>query len=577
MTERQKGLIEHLKQVQFFNEYRGANPFKIKAFDRAQESLGELPGKEFEELLGESRLQEVSGIGKGIALIAQEYKERQTSTEWEESRGDLPLSLLEFLEIRGLGAKKIKALYEELHVSNLRELEYACNENRLVGLKGFGEKTQAKILKEIEIWKQGQVYFLLSEARELAEELESKFKGKKFAAVGDWGAKREILKSLDYLFLEEKKKKELSFLKETRPTSAEAKEKVYRSSDFSHKSGRLVRFWFCAEEDWAVAEVYLTSSDEHWKSLQNAASEKSFKLTERKLFEEAKSSKKSESEQALRVESSEDLYKKLGLSFYPPEARETAATKKALDWVERSQLQGVFHAHTTDSDGSHSLEEMAEACRRHGWHYFGISEHSQTAFYAQGLKETDVKRQSLQILDWNKKHPEMKIFHGIESDILKDGSLDYPEKVLKAFDFVIASIHQRYGMTEMTDRLLKAIQNPHTTMLGHLSGRLLLSREAYTFNKEKVFREAIAKKVVIELNANPHRLDLDWRDCLEACREGLLISINPDAHSVEGFEDVDYGIWMARKAQVKPEQILNTWPLPQMEDFLKTRKSKASL
>jgi DNA polymerase (family 10) len=563
MTELQKAFIQHLSEIEFFLSYRDANPFKIRAYKKAQESLSELASEDFQPLWEGGRLHELAGIGKGLSQVADEFKRTQTSSEWKESRGDLPLSLLNFLEIRGLGIKKIKSLYENLQIKSIGELEYACQENRLVDLSGFGEKTQSKILKEIQIWKQGQEYFLLSEASELSEEIEKKFKSKKWTAVGDWGAKRPVLQSVDFLFVEEKKKKSLnlSFLKEYKPSLSTESSAPFRSSIFSHRSGRKIRFWFCDETEFPTASIFLTSHPDHWKMLQEAAQKRKLLLEPGALRSETS---------ALNMTSDREVYESLGLSYSPPEARELSM-QNPHPLVKSESIQGVFHAHSTYSDGKNELEEMAEACQKAGWRYFGISEHSQTAVYARGLDQSRLEDQWKRIDQWNKEHPELRILKGIESDILKNGELDYPESLLKNFDFVIASIHQRYGKMEMTERLVKAIQNPFTSMLGHLSGRLLLSRDAYQFDKEKVFREAIQNKVIIELNASPYRLDLDWRDCFEACREGLLISINPDAHSVDGLKDLQYGLWMARKALVPEEQIFNTWSLERVEDFLKQR------
>ncbi|TVQ77940.1 MAG: DNA polymerase/3'-5' exonuclease PolX [Bradymonadales bacterium] len=563
MNPHQRALKDLLQQLEFFSELHHENPFKIRAYAKVQELIGELSESDFQEHWEEENWTELKGIGKGIAQVIQEFKERQSSSELEALWKIYPKSLYELRQIKGLGAKKIRVLFETLQIQSVGELEYACNENRLLSLPGFGEKTQSKVLSEILLLKKHQGFSLLSDSLQVAARLEKKFpKNRVWVAVGALGAKKETMDQLDYLFAYEKNSRSkpnwLSKLGLETQQKREADSSEFRFCDIQTPEAQKLRFWFCEAEEFSVASVFLSSSRSHWEFLKGRAKARSLELSPRALTRGSK---------RLDLKSDRELYSQLELDYAPAEAREFPELRPKL--VERSEIQGVFHAHSLYSDGRHSLAEMAQACKERGWKYLGISEHSKTAVYAQGLERKRLQDQWTEIDQWNRQNKELKILKGIESDILKDGNLDYPKEVLKGFDFVIASIHQRYGQKDMTDRLLKALKNPYTRMLGHLSGRLLLSREAYAFDKERVFRESIESKVVIELNANPHRLDLDWRDCFDACRQGLLISINPDAHSIEALDDLDYGIWMARKALVPPSQIINTWSLAKLEEFFR--------
>jgi len=374
--------------------------------------------------------------------------------------------------------------------------------------------------------------------------------------------RHEVIETLEFL-VEDKKGFEAKHLEKLGLKKSPGKREV----SLKTKHGHSLKFIHVAKASFPIHRVFLTSSPEHWHSLESAARKKKLLLTANEL-------KKSDT--ILKIQSEQELYTELGFVFHPPEAREYAA-EKSFEFVNPESLRGCFHAHSTYSDGSNSLKEMLDAAKSRGWEYFGISEHSQTAFYARGLKDADLKNQWKEIDQYNKKSAPFRVLKGIESDILKEGDLDYPEKLLADFDFVIASIHQRYGLKEMTDRIVAAVRNPYSSMIGHISGRLLLGREPYRLNYEAIIREAIATHTVIELNCNPHRLDMDWRHLRQACEAGLLIALNPDAHSVEGLDDVQFGVWMARKALVAPSQVINTWPLKKLlELFSKQREKKAA-
>lgn len=535
------------------------NPFKIRAFRGAREALKALSDDELEKKIKSKELMKIRGIGKGVFAVAEQFLNTQTSEEWNSAKAELPSSILELAPLKGLGPKKIYKLNQELGIENLSELEYACNENRLISLEGFGPKTQEKVLQEIETLKSHQGKMLLSDAQAKAEKLEKKFeKNSLFARVGDLGRASQTISQLEYLFVESKKAVKPKWVQSLLKSSQSETQKE-NQIEFKTADGFSIKFQFCKEAEFFAKSVQLTSSEEHWKFLEKNSEKKN---------------KQNLSEQSFKSEA--EVYESLGLVFCPPEARELPPpSKQNWLWISPQDIKGVFHAHTTYSDGKNELSEMLKACEERGWQYFGISEHSQTAFYAQGLKEERLLQQWKEIDELNSQSS-CRILKGIESDILKDGSLDYSKKLLQKFDFVIASIHQRYGMKEMTDRLLTAIKNPYTTMIGHLSGRLLLGRDPYAYDLERIIREAISQNVVVEFNCNPHRLDMDWRELKKATDAGLLTSLNPDAHSIEGLDDLQYGLLMARKAQISPKQIINTWSLDELQDWLENRKKKAA-
>ncbi|PIR23794.1 MAG: hypothetical protein COV44_01200 [Deltaproteobacteria bacterium CG11_big_fil_rev_8_21_14_0_20_45_16] len=563
MTASLPAVLEHLRSIQFFMEMRDENPFKIRAFRAAREELSSLKDEQLNQFIKENRLTEIKGVGKGIAAVISEFWQTSTSTDFRNIIGDWPLSLLELDELSGLAPKRIRGVYEQLGISSLAELEYACLENRLVELPGFGQKTQEKLLKEIENLKARRGKVLLCDAIDETREFRSRLpKDTPFEEVGDLGMRHEVIETLEFL-VEDKKSFEAKHLEKL----GLKKSPSTRQVSLKTKHGHSLKFIHVAKASFPIHRVFLTSSPEHWHSLESAARKKTLLLTANEL---------KKSDRLLKIESEQELYAELGIVYHPPEAREYAA-EKSFEFVSLESLKGCFHAHSTYSDGSDSLKNMLDAAKAKGWDYFGISEHSQTAFYARGLKDADLQKQWKEIDQYNKKSAPFRVLKGVESDILKEGELDYPDKILKEFDFVIASIHQRYGLKEMTDRILAAVRNPYSSMIGHISGRLLLGREPYRLNYEAIIREAIATHTVIELNCNPHRLDMDWRYLRQACEAGLLISINPDAHSVEGLDDLEFGVWMARKALVAPSQIINTWPLKKLlELFSKQREKKAA-
>src|SRR4030095_10617006 len=332
-------------------------------------------------------------------------------------------------------------------------------------------------------------------------------------------------------------------------------------------SGLQVDLRIVEEREYPSAFLYFTGSKEHNTLLRGLAKDRGLKLNEYGLFRGTKS---------LTCRDEEAIFNALGLHYIPPELREAmeeidwAAKEKFPELVQAEDIKGVFHSHSTYSDGTADIETMAKAAQKLGFQYMRLSDHSRTAAYAGGLSVADIKKQHREIDALNKKLKGFKILKGIESDILPAGSVDYPEEILKKFDFIIASVHAAFTMSEaeMTRRLIKALENPYTTMLGHLTGRLLLGREGYSFNLDRIIETAARHKKVIEINANPHRFDMDWRHLRRAAGKGVRFSINPDAHSPEGLKDTFYGVGIARKGWLTPKDVINTMPLGQIESFL---------
>jgi len=551
-------LVDLLSEMKTLLELRGENTVKLGAFVKAVDTMAALCEKEdWLARAKEGTLTEIPGIGKGISAVLTEFLIDGKRTALDELAAGLPEGLLELTKVSGLGPKKALVLIEELEIKTLGELEYACRENRLVKLKGFGDKVQAKILEGVQYLLSTGGQLRLSEAFPIAEKLlpllskavnEGRHPAGGALRVSETGALRRRCETLS----------KLEFLVETLPgekTTKKLEEKLYLAvtSGVTGASPIPVEFTFAETVRYGTELARTTATPESWTALE---------LTPK-------------TEVACATE--EEFFSRIELAWIPPEMRETGeevglardgTLSEVLAW---NDLQGCFHNHTTRSDGSATLEEMVMAAKERGMKYIGISDHSKSAFYAQGLAEDALAAQEKEIRTLQDKIPEVRIFWGIESDILADGSLDYDEKWLKRFDFVIASVHSRFQMdrTTMTERILQAVRNPRTTMLGHLTGRLLLGRKGYELEMEKIIRECAKRGVAIEINANPQRLDIDWRWGSELRREGCAVSVNPDAHDIEGLDDIRYGVCVARKALLPRSLVVNSRDTAGVESWLK--------
>lgn len=511
-------------------ELHNENPFKTKAYTNAAFKLSKLrydfEGKTQEEISA------IEGIGKSISASIFELISTGTTPELKKLMDNTPPGVVDMLGIKGLGPKKVRQLWTDLQVESIGELLYACNENRLITLKGFGEKTQEQVKQNIEFRISNQHKFhyatLEKAVNDLRDEIAKRNPEIKVVVVGQMARKCEVIDSVELLI-------------------GGAPAELVREGE---KTLPLeVQYHYCEPSAFAQKQLELSATPGHLEQIGFSGLG------------------------AGAFASEEEIYKALGLQFVAPELREglkeaeLARENKLPQLIEPGDLKGILHNHSTYSDGVHTLKEMAEYCRSLGYEYFGICDHSRTAVYANGLTIERVQEQQREIDVLNSSYSNFRILKGIESDILNDGSLDYPEEVLQSFDFVVASIHSNLKMSEekATERLIRAIENPYTSILGHPTGRLLLARNGYPVDHRKVIDACAANKVSVELNAHPYRLDIDWRWIPYCLEKGVMISINPDAHHREGFHDMYYGVCAARKGMLDKGNCLNALSLKELE------------
>jgi len=553
-----KPIARTLRLLSQLMELHEVNPFKIRSIANAAFKVDKLPfpvaGKSFEEL------EKVDGIGKSIAAKIVEILDTGTMSEMQDLLANTPEGVVEMMGIKGIGPKKVAIIWRELGIENTGELYYACNENRLIEAKGFGLKTQEEIRKAIEFRMASNGKFLYAqvekEANDLLDQLKGLFPGALFEFGGEFRRLCEIISELVIVIGSRDQKLALDAL-----LKSEILTNITANSNHINgemPNGLLVDI-VCVEKRDFYKELFLqTGNDEHVEAVMNRIAD---------VIDQP--------------ESEELIYTKAGLEFMKPELREgdtfiDRARDNALPkLISYNDLKGTLHNHSTWSDGVNTVEEMALYCRDTlKLEYLGMCDHSKSAFYAKGLSLERVLQQQEEIDHLNKKLDGFKIFKGIESDILNDGSLDYPDEILKKFDFIVASVHSNLKMDEekATARLIKAIENPYTTILGHPTGRLLLSRKGYPIDYKKVIDACAANKVVIEINANPLRLDLDWRWHQYALEKGVMLSINPDAHRKEGFFDMHYGVIVARKGGLYKEKCLNALSLQEIQQYFNNKK-----
>lgn len=569
-----KGVSLILHEVALLLELKGENPFKVKAYSNAARSI-EILEEDLEKMIREDRLKEIKGVGEALALHITELVKTGGLGLYEELKSSVPPGHLEMLKIPGLGPKKIKALNDALDIKTVGELEYACLENRLVELQGFGLKTQEKILQGIQQIKKYQGRYLYGEAIQMAKEILKRALAYsdvlRASLAGSIRRRMEVVRNINLVVSSPKPHGFLTaFSKFPEVEVVQFKDKT--SGRYALISGLQVELRITSDQAFPYHLLQLTGSLSHWNAIRERARTMGYRLTEEGLRRDG------------RVISSKEeagIFDVLGLEFIPPELRENQGEIEAAEihqlpiLIEDRDLKGVFHVHSSYSDGASSIRAMAHAAKEMGFSYMGVSDHSQTARYAGGLTPEKLENQWKEVDQLNEEMDGFHIFKGIESDILPNGSLDYDEATLNKFDFVIASIHSHFNMPleEMTQRIIKALRNPYTTILGHPTGRLLLAREPYAVDMIRLIDEASRSGVTIELNAHPFRLDIDWRLCKYAKEKGVKIIINPDAHEEEGLKDICFGVGIARKGWLEPGDVLNTMDLEEMKDFLKRRKS----
>ncbi len=562
-------IASRLHEVGELLEILGENPFKIRAHYNAARVIESLD-EDIQSLIDAGQLTSIKGIGKGIADKIVELYNTGELKELAELHSRTPDGVIEILKIPGLGPKKVRTIWEKLGVTTIGELEYACNENRLMELQGFGARSQANILKGIEVVRKFAGRRLLPEGLKAAEAtLEWIVKEKsviRASIAGSARRARETVKDVDIVASSNSPEKVMArFVK-----MDEVADVIGHGSTKSSVrlgSGMQVDLRVVTDEQYPFALHHFTGSREHNTLIRGLARARGMKLNEYRL---------SKGEKLIPCKSEEEIFAAMGLAHIPPELREglgeidDAASSIEPELVEPKDIKGIFHCHTTYSDGLETVEAMANACKEMGYEYLGVSDHSQSAPYAGGMSEATLLKQIDEIDGLNEKLKGFRLFKGVESDILTDGSLDYSDKILGKLDFVIASIHSGFHMDEkkMTQRIVKAIENPNTAMLGHPTGRLLLSREGYPVDMGKVIKSCAKHGVIIEINANPHRLDIDWRQIRGARMEGAQVCVNPDAHRIAGLDHTKYGVMIARKGGCEKKDVFNTLDLADMTDKL---------
>lgn len=569
-----RDVVGILEEIGTLLELQGESPFKSRAYYAGARVVAGLDAAQLRELVQSGKLRTLKGIG---AALADKITELMTTGQlgyYAALQQQVPRGLLEMLSLPGMGPKKVKAVYEQLGIATVGELEYACHENRLVDLPGFGRKSQENIRNAIERLKQQQGRYLCHEAMRIGQQLVAALASApttvRVSPVGGLRRRQEIVETIEVLASTHDTARALEDVARL-PLVEEVLASGPSTLSLRLTAGIQAEVHVVRDEVYPYALYHLTGSQAHTAAMRARASERGYQLREYSLLHG--------NEQIVCHEEAE-IFAALGLPYIPPELREhlgeiEAAERGALPTlIQEQDIQGVFHVHTTWSDGVAEIEEMARTAQRLGYRYMGLSDHSQAARYANGLTPERVREQQAVIDRLNARLDGLTILKGSEVDILPDGSLDYPDDLLRQFDFVVASVHSRFGMpqAEMTTRIVKAMQHPSVTMLGHVTGRLLLAREGYAIDIETIIDEAVRRGVIIEVNANPHRLDLDWRYLRHSYERGLMISINPDAHAPEGLSDVRYGVGIARKGWTTAEHVLNTRSLDDVRAWLKQRR-----
>lgn len=550
-------IAEYFSLLAKLMDIHGENAFKIKSYSNAAYTLDRL--NDPLEAMSPSQIAGIRGIGDALAQKIVDLLATKKLQILEDFIEKTPPGILEMLKIKGLGPKKIITIWKELGIESIGELLYACEENRLINYKGFGAKTQQSIQDALNYYLQNQGSFLYQQVQDIVAQIENalsiQFPNNQHQVSGHYKRQMETLDFLDIVTTTESKAV-LEWL--------EAKGFICDSTnDYLSCKGPdsfELRWHIVSKSQFYIQDFCLACSVEFWQAWQQLPN----------------------FDAQIPFLSELDIFEQVQIPFIPSAQREDPAiidlakSKGLTTVIQASDIKGIIHSHSTWSDGLHTIEQMAVAAKAQGLEYLVISDHSKSAFYANGLQEDRIRAQHKEIDLLNKKLAPFVIFKSIESDILNDGSLDYPDEILALFDLVIASVHSNLKMTEEKAmmRLMNAIENPYTSILGHATGRLLLSRKGFPINHEAIIKACAANDVVIELNAHPRRLDMDWRYIGQAMQEDVLISINPDAHAIDGFEDCAYGVLVAQKAGLTAAQNLSSFSLAEMMEFISYQQAK---
>ena len=537
-------------------DINGENSFKSKTFAIAAFNIEKLP-MQLKDTARE-KLFTIKGIGESIGKKVIELLDTGTLETLNDYINKTPPGVIEMLNIKGIGPKKINTIWKEMEIESLGELLYACNENRLTLFKGFGEKTQKNVQEAINFYFSNQGHFLFAQLNDVYPQIETYliklFSTEKVKVTGAYRRHALTIEELEFVVAETNDIIKPKFQTAQPPELLEEKEDTLL---FKLMNGLKIRL-YTGKKNITERLFLTTGSTEFTDAFLNLYPNIKYKAGA----------------------SDETVFAEAGIPFIPPCLREKvtiiekAKTNKLPKLIQTEDVRSIIHSHSNWSDGTNTIEEMAEECIKRGLEYLVISDHSQTAFYANGLKEDRIREQHKQIDELNTRLKPFKIFKSIESDILNDGSLDYPENVLKTFDLVIASVHSNLKMPEdkAIKRLITAIENPFTRILGHMTGRLLLSRNGYPLDHKKIIEACAANKVVIELNAHPRRLDIDWQWIDYAIEKDVLLSINPDAHALSGYDDIRYGVLAGQKGGMEKENNLSSFTLKEFEKFLSLKK-----
>jgi DNA polymerase (family 10) len=540
------------EQIAACLELKGENPFRIKAFENAGRAIASY-SSDLSDGLRSGALAGTRGVGDASLEIVRELLATGRSSLLDELREQVPPGLVEMLRIPGLGVAKVRQIHEQLDLESLTDLEDAAADGRLAALPRFGTRTAEKIRRGIAFLRQSSEFRLFHHALDEALGVQQALGGLegvlRVEIAGSVRRRREIIRDLDLVAVHGGGGARDTLVRRL-SEAAGVTEFAGREGAVTLRfaSGTVVDVFLATPDDFGLAWVHATGAPEHMQQLEARAADKGVRLGPGQRFPDEAS-----------------VYRAVDLPWIPPELREGTGELEAAEagrlpkLVERSDLHGFLHCHTNYSDGTVTVAQWAEACHAAGYEWVGITDHSQSSAYAGGLHSDDVVRQHAEIESVDRSLDGFRVLKGVEADIMADGSLDYGPEVLDRFDFVIGSIHSRFGMTEteMTDRVLKAMDDPHMTILGHPTGRLLLAREPYPIDIEAILRRAAERGVAVEVNADPHRLDLDWRLVRQAGEMGVTISIGADAHSVAGMSNVDVGVGIARKGWVQAGQVLN--------------------
>ena len=585
-------IAEVLREIGVMLELRGENAFKVRAYSsggRALENLEEDLGT----LIAEKRLDQVSGIGRALAEKIERLFETGELPLHKELKASLPPGLFEMLEVPGLGPKKIKAIYGELGITTLDELAAACREGRVSALEGFGKKSEEKILAGIRNREAYAKRHLWYEAFQVAEPILAGLRSlpgvERAEHAGSLRRCLETVGDLDFIVAAKDVVPVMEWFT-AREAVAEVTAFGETKSSVRLEGGLQADLRVVPPDQFAFALHHFTGSKDHNVKMRQRALSLGFSLSEWGLTpEESKPSRKEgrarnpksgapQDPGAIRDEAA--LFAFLGLAEIPPELREGLGEIDAAEagelprLVEEGDIRGAFHNHTTASDGKNSLAEMAQAAESLGWEYLGIADHSKASFQANGLNEERLTRQLEEIRKFNSDgRSRVHVFAGVECDILPDGRMDLDDSILGQLDYVVASVHSSFSKTEeeMTRRIIRAIEHPSVTMIGHLTGRLLLAREGYRVDHAKIIDAAAANGVVLEINGHPRRLDMDWRYWKRAAAKGVMTSINPDAHETAGLKFVQTGVWTARKGWLTKESVLNTRSLDEVVRLIRAK------